>query len=181
MARRISTGMRNFILQHGSLKDALQNGRIEIYSGTQPSSPDSAVSGTLLATITKSSGAHTAEVLATGTITVTGTTGGVATATVNSVNLIPQGAVAFNTSLNQTAVDLAAAINAGMSSPEYTASATGTSAVVTVRAKRGTGTAPNGFVVTATYTGDMGGSYANMSGGVAPVNGLSMASAAAGT
>lgn len=179
MALRLSTGLRNWMLQHGSVKSALQNGKIEVYSGTQPAGGDSAVTGTLLCTYTKSSGAHTAEVLATGTITLTGTTGGVATATVNGVNIIPQGAVAFNASLTQTAADLATAINAGMSTPEYRA--TSSSDVVTISALRGTGTGPNGFVVTATYTGDMGGTYANMAGGVAPVNGLTLASAAAGT
>lgn len=179
MALRLSTGLRNFILQHGSLKDALQNGRIEVYTGSQPASADSAVQGTLLATLTKSSGAHTAEVLAAGSITLTGgASGSVNTVTVDGVNIIPQGAVAFNTSLNQTASDLADAINAGLSSPEYTAVAVG--AIVTITAKRGSGVSPNGFVVTATLT-TITASYVNMAGGVAPVNGLSFGSASAGS
>lgn len=178
MALRLSTGLRNFMLQHGSIKQALQNGRIEIYTGAQPASADNAVSGTLLATLTKASGAFTAEVLATGSITLTGGgSGSIDSVTVNGINIIPQGAVAFNTSLNQTASDLADAINAGLSSPEYTASASG--AVVTITAMRGTGTSPNGFVVTASLT-TITASYANMSGGVAPVNGLTFASAADG-
>src|SRR5262245_17278078 len=111
MALRISTALRNFLCQHGSLRQALQNGIIEIYSGSQPAGGDSAVSGTLLATITKASGSRTAEVLATGTVTLTGgASGSVNTVTVDGINLIPQGAVAFNTSLTQTAADLAAAI-----------------------------------------------------------------------
>src|SRR3990167_9378872 len=138
MALRLSTGLRNFMLQHGSLKDALQNGRMEVYTGTQPTTADSAATGTLLCPITKGSAAHTAEVLATGTVTLTGgASGSVDTVTVNSVNILTTGAVPFNTSLNQTAADLAAAINASESSPEYTASVSG--AIVTISAMRGTG------------------------------------------
>lgn len=178
MALRLSTGIRNYMLQHGSVKHALQNGQIEVYSGTQPATADAAITGTLLCTYTKSSAARTAEVLASGTITLTGTTGGVATVTVNGVNIIPQGAVPFNTSLTQTAADLATAINAGLSTPEYVA--TSAVAVVTIKAMRGTGAGPNTFAVAGTYTGDMGGTYAAMSGGVTPVNGLTLASSAAG-
>lgn len=179
MALRISTALRNFLSQHGSVKQALQNGKMEIYSGSQPATPDSAVTGTLLCTVTKASGSHTAEVLATGTVTLTGgASGSVDTVTVNSVNVIPQGAVPFNTSLTQTAADLATAINKGLSSPEYTATSSG--AVVTIKAMPGSGTSPNTFVVTATLT-TITASYANMSGGVAPVNGLSFNNAVSGS
>jgi hypothetical protein len=44
----------------GSLKDALRNGIIKIYSGSQPANADTAASGTHLATITVGSGAFTA-------------------------------------------------------------------------------------------------------------------------
>lgn len=178
MALRFSKALRNFILQHGSVKKALNSGAIEVYSGSQPTLADDAVSGTLLCTFTKSGGARTHEVLATGTVTLTGgASGSVDTVTVNSVNIIPQGAVAFNTSLTQTAADLATAINLGLSTPEYRATSSG--AVVTISALPGTGTGPNTFVVTATLT-TITALYANMSGGVAAVNGLSLGSAAAG-
>lgn len=179
MSLRLSTALRNFLLQHGSLRQALQNGVIEIYSGSQPASGDSAVTGTLLCTATKSSGTRTAEVLATGTVTLTGgASGSVDTVTVNSVNIIPQGAVAFNTSLTQTAADLATAINKGLSSPEYKATSSG--AVVTISALPGSGAGANGFVVTATLT-TITASYANMASGVAPVNGLSFNNASSGS
>lgn len=181
MALRFSKALRNFILQHGSVKQALAGGVIEVYSGSQPTTADDAVTGTLLVTFTKSGGAHTNEVLATGSITLTGGgSGSVNTVTVNSVNIIPNGAVAFNTDLSTTAADLATAINAGLSSPEYRASASG--AVVTITAMPGTGTGPNGFVVTATLT-TITASYVNMGSGVAGVasaNGLSMGNSAAG-
>ena len=41
----------------GSLKDVMKDGKILIYSGSQPSTPDAAPSGTLLLTITVSGGA----------------------------------------------------------------------------------------------------------------------------
>lgn len=179
MTLRISSGARNFLLQHGSLKKAFQGGKILIYSGAQPSSADAAPTGTLLCVVTKSSGAHTAEVRATGTVTLaTGAAGSVDTVTVNGVNILTNGAVPFNVSLTQTAADLAAAINLSESSPEYTASASG--AVVTIKAARGAGAAPNGFVVSATLT-TITATYGNMAGGVAWVNGLSFDVSAAGT
>jgi hypothetical protein len=178
MTMRLSTGVRNFLAQHGSFKQAFQNGKMEIYTGSQPSNADAAATGTLLCTVTKSSGARTAEVLATGTVTLTGGAGGsINTVTVDGVNIIPGGAVAFNTSLNQTATDLATAINQGLSSPEYRAEASGS--VVTISALRGSGAAPNTFVVTATLT-TITATYADMSGGVTAVNGLVWGNAASG-
>lgn len=44
----------------GSLKDVFQDGVLRIYSGSQPTSPDSAVAGTLLMEITVSAGAFSA-------------------------------------------------------------------------------------------------------------------------
>src|SRR5574340_759925 len=144
MTLRLSSGARNFVLQHGSLKKAFQGGKILIYSGAQTSSADAAPTGTLLCTVTKSSGAHTAEVQASGPVTLTGgAAGSVDTVTVNSVNILTNGAVPFNTSLTQTAADLAAAINLSESYPEYTATSSG--AVVTIKAARGAGAAPNTF------------------------------------
>lgn len=179
MTLRISTAFRNFMAKNGSIARALNGGAIDVYSGSQPATADAAVTGTLLCTFTKSGGSLTNEVIATGTVTLTGgASGSVDTVTVNSVNIIPQGAVAFNTSLTQTATDLAAAINSSPSSPEYTATSSG--AVVTISANPGTGTGPNTFVVTATLT-TITASYANMSGGVASANGLSFGAPSSGT
>lgn len=178
MTFRFSIAARNYAAQHGSYKKAFQGGKLLIYSGAQPASADAAPTGTLLCTITKSSGAHTAEVLATGTVTLTGgASGSVDTVTVDGVNILTNGAVAFNTSLTQTAADVATAINLSESSPEYTATSSG--AVVTISAARGSGTAPNGLAVSATLT-TITASYANMSGGVAAANGLSFDVASAG-
>lgn len=178
MALKISTALRNFLLTGGSLKQALQNGQIKLYSGAQPASPNLAPTGTLLATITKASGARTAEVLSSGGVTLTGGgSGSVDSITVNGINIMPEGPVTFNTSLTQTAADVCAAINQGLSSPEYTASNVG--AVITIKAIRGTGVGPNTFAVVANTT-TITTTTSAFAGGVAPANGLTLAAAAAG-
>lgn len=181
MTLRVSTGLRNHIAQSGSLKRGLQNGSLLLYSGAQPSSADAAATGTLLARITDNSGALTYEVLPTGSVTLTGgASGSINTVTVDSMNIIPNGAVAYNTSLNQTAADLAAAINAADTNPKYSAKASG--AVVTIYGPIGSGTNLNGKTVTATLT-TITATYVNMGSGVAgvaPVNGLKFGAAAAG-
>lgn len=177
MTLRLSAGLRNFVNQSGSIRDALEGGEIQIYSGAQPATAESAPTGTLLATITANSGARTQEVQATGTVTLTGGAAGAVTGvTVNGVAAI-DAAVPFNTSLNQTASDLAAMINNTPSSPRYSASAAG--AVVTITARRGAGALPNGFVVAATAT-TLTTSTTNMAGGVSAVNGLQFGTSAGG-
>ena len=162
MTLRYSQGATNYLAQHGSFKDAFNNGKLEIYTGSQPASADAAPTGTLLCTITASSGTRTAEVLSVGTVTLSsGAAGSIDTLTVDGISII-DAAVAYNTSLTQTAADLAAAINQNVSSPDYTASSSG--AVVTIKAKRGSGAAPNGFVVTGTAT-TLSLSYGNMASG----------------
>jgi hypothetical protein len=178
MALRYSTAALNFFAQEGSLKDAFTGGRIEIYTGTQPASADAAATGTLLCTITNNSLAHTPAVLATGTVTLTaGAAGSVDTVTVNGVNILGA-AVPFNATLTQTAADVATAINRTISTTDYNASSAG--AVVTIRARRGSGVAPNGLVVAATST-TITTSTTNMAGGVVAVNGLNLGVASAGT
>lgn len=177
MALRLSSGLVNYITEHGGLKQALQNGVIQIYSGAQPTSADDAPGGTLLCTITSSSGAHTQEVLATGSVTLTGgASGSVDSITVDGVQLL-DAAVPFTSTLNDTATAVAAAINTAQTDPGYTASASG--AVVTITATRGAGADANGLVVVSTAT-TITTTDANMAGGVDAVNGLRFGSAAAG-
>lgn len=178
MALKYSTAARDFMNEEGSYKQAFQNGRIEIYTGAQPATADAAGTGTLLCTITSNSLARTAEVLSSGTLTLsTGASGSVNTLTVNSVDILG-GAVPFNASLNQTAADVAAQINSFLGAVSYSASALG--AVVTIKAQPGTGAGPNGFVVAAGYT-TITGSTGNMAAGVAAVNGLLFGESVAGT
>lgn len=177
MALRYSDGARSFLAADGSLKDMFQNGKIEIYSGAQPASANAAVTGTLLCTITDSALARTAEVLSAGSVTLTGgASGSVDTITVNGIDILG-GSVPFNTSLNQTAADVAAQCEALRSSTEYEVSAAG--AIITITARPGTGATPNGFVVASTTT-TITKTDANMAGGVTAVNGLKWGAAVAG-
>jgi hypothetical protein len=170
MAIRLSTGLVNKMMDTGSFKDIFANAVLDIYSGTQPADADTAASGTALVLITKASGAYTAETRSIGSLTLAGASGSVNTVTVNAIDILG-GAVSFNTSLNQTAVDVALQINRNPKNLQFVASATGASAVVTITAANGLGTLPNAWVVAATYT-TMTGTPANMAGGVNAVNGL---------
>lgn len=171
MTLRYSTFARSFIAGIGSWKDCFMNGRMEIYSGAQPSSADAAVQGTLLCTITDSAGAHTAEVLSAGSVTLAGSGGSLDTLTVNSVNILGA-AVPYNTSLAQTATDAVVQINRFHSTTDYVATSSGAKIIIT--ALPGTGTSPNGLVVASTVT-TMTKTDVNMgieATGVAAVNGL---------
>ncbi len=57
MSERLSTGYRNLILGGWSAREIFKDARMDIYSGSQPASADDAVTGVLLASISKSSGA----------------------------------------------------------------------------------------------------------------------------
>jgi hypothetical protein len=174
MTLRLSTGIRNGILNGKGIASMLNRGYIKIFSGSQPVSADAAETGTNLGIVTASSGALTKETRATGSITLTGGSTSVATVTVGGLNIIPDGAVAYNTSLSQTASDLCDAINRnGM----MEASVSG--AVVTLKGRPGTG------VTTAAVssTGSVTATYVNMGSGVAgvaPVNGLILGVPASG-
>jgi hypothetical protein len=169
MTLRYSTGARNFLANLGGLADMLQNGQIELRTGAQPASADAAPTGTLLCTITDNAQARTAEVRATGTMTLTGgAAGSVDAVTVNSVDVLGA-SVPFNATLTQTAADVAAQINRHKSSPNYEATSSG--AVITIKALPGTGTQPNTYVVAGTLT-TITASYAAMASGVAAANGL---------
>ena len=53
MTFKVSTGLRNHMLASGSLRAALTNGKIRIFSGPEPASADAAETGTLLCVIDK--------------------------------------------------------------------------------------------------------------------------------
>jgi hypothetical protein len=177
MTLRYSTGLRNHLAAGGSFKRAFQNGRIEIYTGSQPANADAAATGTLLCTITNSSGAHTAEVRATGTITISGSAGSVDTVTIDGDAII-DAAVPWNTSTTQTAADLAQAINDYES--HLGVSATSSGAVVTVYAPLGAGAAFNSSDLATTVT-TLTATPVDFTGGVTAVNGLKFGSESAGT
>lgn len=173
MTVRFSTGVRNGFAGPGGFGALFNKGSLNIYSGAQPASADAAVTGTLLGTVTISSGALTQETQATGTITITGGSTSVLTVTVGTFNIIPDGAVPYNVSTTQTASDLCDAINRN---GIYTATVSG--AVVTIKPRPGAGASHNGYIVSS--TGSVTATYANMSGGVAAVNGLTFGVPSAG-
>lgn len=178
MALRLSTGLRNYLNEAGGVKQALNNGKIYIYSGTQPALADDAATGTLLAIISKSSGAITEEVQSVGSVALTGgASGSVDTITVNSIAILPA-AVPFNTSLGQTAIDIAAAINDNPQNLLFIASVS--TDTVNITAKLGLGALANGWVVASTAT-TITKTDSNMAGGVTAVNGLTFGDAASGT
>lgn len=176
MTLRLSTGLRNAMNAGLGLQGAMNKGYIEVYTGSQPASADAAKTGTLLGVVTVSSGALTKETRATGSIALTGgASGSVNSVTVGGLNIIPDGAVAFNTSLNQTASDLCDAINRN-----GIMEATVSSATVTLKGRPGTGVTT--AAVSATLT-TITASYVNMGSGVAgvaPVNGLTLGAPLAG-
>lgn len=178
MALRYSVAARNFMAGIGSFKDAFQNGRLEIYTGAQPASPELAATGTLLCVITNASGAHTPETLSSGSVTLTGgASGSVDSITVGGNDILGQ-SVPFNTSLGQTAQDVAAQINIYHSAVDYIASASG--AVVTIAGIPGSGSYFNGDAVVSTTT-TITTTDSNMASGVDPVNGLRFGFAASNT
>jgi hypothetical protein len=60
MAIRLSVGLANFALDSGLQTAFDTTGRINVYTGAQPATPDTAASGTLLGTLTLSSDAFAA-------------------------------------------------------------------------------------------------------------------------
>ena len=156
---------------------AFNRGSCLVYSGSQPATADSAVTGTLLGTITVASGPLTVETQASQTITLSGASGSINSVligTTGAVNIIPDVAsVPFDTDLATTAANLATAINRN---GIYTATAS--AAVVTVRPRPGVGAAHNSVVLATTVTTMSATSGGNMVGGVSSINGLTFTAAA---
>lgn len=184
---RYSTGYRNFRLRGGSFQQAFQNGQIEGYSSTMPTSADSATSGsTKLVTITAGSATRTAEVRASATVTLaTGAAGSVDNIKVTAAAIdllcpnqfsaaVP---VAFNTSLTQTAADCVTQINKGTWWHGYEATSSG--AVITVKPLPGLGDSINTADITATCT-TITTTDVDFAGGVDPANGLQFGATASG-
>jgi hypothetical protein len=173
---RLSTGARNAQVSGLGLTGVFNRFFIQVWSGSQPANADAASTGaTLLGVASQNSQTPAYEIPATGSITLaTGAAGSVNTVTVGGLNIIPDGAVPFRTSLAQTAADLCDAINRnGMMI------ATVSGAVVTITPRPGAGAALNSAAVTATLT-TLTATYANISGGANGANGLILGAPTAG-
>lgn len=183
MTLRYSPALQNFIADVGAWKDFFDNGAIDIYTGSQPATANLAPTGTLLVSLTSGAGTLTNEVLATGVVTLTGgtTTGdNVTTFTLNSLELMG-GTVNWNTSLTQTAADVALKINRNPANKQVVATSSG--AVITLTAVRGQGTLLNGKAISVGVAGSMvatvtsttfGSGSGGSAAGVASANGLKM-------
>lgn len=177
MAIRLSTGLRNFLLSRGSLTQAFSGGILEVRTGVQPSEADDAPTGTKLVTFSAASGTWVAETPATGDITLTGgASGSINTVTVDSINILDT-AVSFNSSLSQTASDLADALNRSSLNNDFDAQAVG--AVVTLTSRPGRAVQYNSVALSATLT-TITASYNNFASGVAAANGLWFEAGASG-
>jgi hypothetical protein len=170
MSLQYSDALANFLLANGSVKDAIDGGKIEIYTGAQPANANAAKTGTLLVTITKSSGAITAEVSAVGSIRFAGAAGSIDTITVDGYDILG-GSVPFNTTLAQTVADAAYNINVNPKNKVWVAT---TDAIdkITITEQNGLGTYFNGKTLTSTQTTMTQGTVVNPTGGVDNINGL---------
>jgi hypothetical protein len=178
MALRISKALRNFVNNGGSLRQALNGGKIEMRTGAQPASADDADAGSLLVTFTKSGSAYTNEVYGTATVQVaSGASGQISSLKMNAVELL-SGVVAFDTSLTNTATALALALNRSPCNINWKASSSGT--VVTLTARPGLGANVNGLVTTGTAT-TLSLTHGTVAGGVTPANGLNWEVSTTGT
>ena len=173
--KKISTAFRNFLAQGGGWVDALGNGRIRIYTGAQPATPDAAPTGTLLATIVANRGIYTPEVRATATVELAGVSGSVDALTVAGIPLI-HATVPFNNDIIITAADLATAINTARPAHRFTA--TVTAATVTIKAPKNSGAYLNGLPVAfsgTTLTGTINGGASSTLGGTGATTGVTTA------
>lgn len=87
MALRYSTALVNSVASSNSWHETLSNGRLFIYSGTQPASADADVSGDLLVTFTDNGATYSAPTQTVGLFTLSGTaSGSIDTLTIGGVD-----------------------------------------------------------------------------------------------
>lgn len=149
MAVAYSLGLRNYLLNLGSLKSGLQGGILQVLGGPVPADANAAETGTLLLSLTELGATWAAEVLPFATITLSGTpTGQITQVQINGVINMITTPVPFNGSFAQTAIDLATELNKRVVTPKFWASASGN--VVTLYPLPGTGTSSNGWTCVTT-------------------------------
>lgn len=176
MTIRLSEGLRNRIAQGVGFGRSLHNGWIDVRTGSQPTSPDAAITGTQLGKITIGSGAYTPETRATGLLTVTGGSGTLTGVLIGTLPIVVDpGRVVWATSTTVTAALIADAINTS-----GIARATSSGAVITITAPPGVGAAWNGLVTSATGITCTAGAMGTPVTGIAAANGLYLAQPAAG-
>lgn len=146
MTIKLSTGLRNAMASGVGLGAAFHRGYLKIFSGSQPSNADAAETGTLLGTVTSSSGSLTKETRATATMTATASTGTMTSLLLaGTVPLIeqPTEIVAQSTTTLSAALLCDTLNRTGLVEASYSG------AVVTVKPRPGIGDAWNALVMTA--------------------------------
>lgn len=133
MALRFSTALRNAVGSGQSWGEALANGRLYVFSGSQPTDADTTDSGTNLVIFTLSGATYTAPTQCIGKLTLSGTTSG-------SVDAVTVGGAS-----NSTGYDL---LNSASVTHTGTHSTTATAVAADINAKA------NPFGITAVGSGD---------------------------
>ena len=187
---KYSTGIRDAVLSQDDLRTLVKNGKLLIYSGSQPTDADSAVSGTLLCQIAANATyAWTAETLAQGKVTCTWTTGAdsVTSITASTVEIlgatVPIGPATANTTL--AAFTDAVALQINKYNPlGIKASSGGSNGIVTLTAPYGVGAVTWAVVTTIPANGgDLAKTdtaFGTLTTGVPPASGLQYDLAASG-
>jgi len=159
----------------------MSNAVLKVYSGAQPASGNAAPTGTLLCTYSASSGALTREILAQGSVALTGGgSGSVDTLAVNSLEIMGS-ATAFDTTLTVTATNIVTKINNNPKNRLFVASnVSGTSATITITCKPGVGVVTWTVASTATTITKTDTNIGTTTAGTAPVNCLQWGDATAG-
>ena len=150
---QMSTKLANLIASGQDVRSAIGNFKRLIYSGTKPTTADSAINGTLLATLTKDGGAATFETRPVWAITIAGTMGGTVTVKMGGAPI--HAAVTSATDATTTAAALATAINGTTIKPFSGFTATSSGAVLSVIGPVGSGASLNALVCTTTVTGSV--------------------------
>lgn len=158
MTIRYSAGLRNYVAAVGNVANALSGGFMRVFSGAQPASPDTSISGqTALLDITISGGNFAAGNPSTATITLTAVASG---ASINSITVhgvtVPIGSAVTAGASDTTstmAATLAAAINANGTDRRFNAAAVGN--VVTLTETRNFYGALSGYAVGLNVTGSI--------------------------
>lgn len=169
MAIRLSDGFKTALAGGLGYYDLLRDSVFQIYEGTQPANANAAPSGTLLATVTDTSGTLTAETRAIALISLTGVTTAetITSISINGIEVLGA-TVTYATSATATAVLLADAINSYRSQPDFNAIASSES--VTIYAPKNTGIAYNNATIIAAGTAVWNGAASHFTSGAVAAN-----------
>ena len=168
-----TTALRNLLTLGYGIKEALNDGVIYVFSGTQPSDPDATNDGTLLLKFTVNGNEYTDPEMSKAAISIGGAPAGTLdTITVGgmSFNLLSK-PIPYNSTALQTASDIADNINAKQNPINITAEQDGDNVIL--RAPYWLGALADGLVFATTVSGSLTATSSGVfNDGVNAVNGL---------